>query len=283
MSVEWLWRPEPNYYCSLSIHCTLKPRQLCKCTFFSSVLSLAGCQLTKGQMQALACSCPGSGSVVPSPIRWNLKAAVFSNLLAPNWDWDLLIGSASFKHNNWDTCFLATCQPQASWAHSAVAVCPHAKLPWWLLLIPDLMATIFFFLHFMALLLNLDRPSGKHLLSGSTPYPWDWKSTFPLSSDQSLAVQLFINQSEIIGEHSLHHISTCSWQCHVQTRTITRSQGIEISIWNEYTEYTEHKTNQTPTISTSVLSHWWVLIDSSIQGIALWKQYNLWSSPKGPD
>ena len=70
-------------------------------------------------------------------------------------------------------------------------------------------------------------------LSPSSLPPWAERKSSPiLSTAQSLADQLFINQSQIIGEHSLHSIDRRFFNNHGRAPvvTATRSQGSEMSI-----------------------------------------------------
>ena len=95
-----------------------------------------------------------------------------------------------------------------SLAHSAVAVCAHGELPWWLLLMPDLTANLlpFFSISWSCFLTStcLMAKSFSWLLSLTgirssaflSPLPRHW------------LFSLLINQSVIIGELSLHHIDT---------------------------------------------------------------------------
>lgn len=72
----------------------------------------------------------------------------------------------------------------------------------------NLMLTFFFFFLFFYLPpVPPHLPRGSSWLFSETP-GWDRKSNLSISSGQSLAVQPFINQSEVVGEQSLHYVDT---------------------------------------------------------------------------
>lgn len=67
----------------------------------------------------------------------------------------------------------------------------------------------------------------------------DWKSRLSLFSAQSLPVQLFISQSEIIAEHFLQHIDTGE-----SSIFMTRPESglsLDLRAQKSVSEYIEHK------------------------------------------
>lgn len=87
-------------------------------------------------------------------------------------------------------------------------MCPHAELPWQLLLSPASWRPSSSSTCLMALL-DPYLPCGQLLLALLVWTPgWDEKSSLPIFSAQSLAVQPFINKPEMIREHASHHIDT---------------------------------------------------------------------------
>lgn len=109
----------------------------------------------------------------------------------------------------------------------------HGERTWWSLLMPDLIATISFFLYLMAFfsctLTCLMVNSFSLLFSPGTP-GWDWKSNLPLYSAQSFAIQsIWVNWGTFFTSHWYRRFFKIHDNAHVWA--LSRSQGTEVSIW----------------------------------------------------